>query len=372
MKALAAWLGSILLVLSLSACEQPAPPAAPKPLPTANSSASSSPLFDSFAAFLELKIYTDFSNASQLAQDLDKAISVFLYTPNEATLTLAQDAWRDAYDAFLHTLVYANLPLPTPAEWTRHGTSYQQTIDLLDSWPIEGGYIDFVEGYPFSGIVNDLTLSINAETLLNQHGFADPSYASLGYHVLEFMLFGETGQRLPSDFSPQDNTASVVDAETNETELNQRHIVQNQHRRRQFVQLVSEQLQRHLHRLQSRWEPSNGYYAQRLQSSAPKHLFTASLGAVQLLLSEEILAKRLNGNSSEFSNSSHDDIVALSRSIELLLIPSQAVATEQEQWQALFEQVQHCTKDCRQHFVEMLSLLKKCADRLQVTLPEIN
>lgn len=374
MKSVTLWLCGLITVLLVSACDQPTRTSAqkqkqPTPAPVAT---VNSPLFDSFAAFLELKIYTDFSIASQKAQDLDKAISVFLYNPNDNTLLAAQDAWRDAYDAFLYTLVYANLPLPTPSDWVKQGTSYKQTLEQLDSWPIEGGYIDFVQGYPFSGIVNDLTLTISAETLNNQHGFADPSYASLGYHVLEFMLFGEKGQRLPSDFSPQDNTASVVDAESAEHELGPRNSVQNQHRRRQFLQLVSEQLQRHLHRLQSRWEPTNGFYAQRIQDASPKHVVTASLRAIQQLISEELLAKRLNGNSSEFSNSSHEDVWALTQSIEQLLIPSNIVEAEQEQWQSLFAKVQQCNKDCRQYLVEMLSLLKKSADRLEVRLPEIN
>src|SRR5690606_39084386 len=172
-----------------------------------------------------------------------------------------------------------------PPDWASKGIDYQRTITLLDSWPIEGGYIGYLPGYPFSGIVNDLTLPLNEANLLAQHGFSDPTYASLGYHALDFMMWAADGARPTREYLPRENTAPVIAGSDEESVSTKPEAdsgyadlpvtastVQNHNRRRQYVQLVSEQLQKHLHRLQRRWEPSNGYYAGLLQHARPEQV----------------------------------------------------------------------------------------------------
>jgi len=292
-----------------------------------------------FAAQIGLTAYTSMSMATQAAQDLDSRLQSFLYHPNPLSLEEVQRAWRSAYSDFLETLIFAELPISDPSDWHKQGIDYQHTLVLLDSWPIEGGYIDHVPGYPFSGIVNDLTLELTEESLLSQHGFSDPSYAALGYHPLEFMLWGANGKRSPQDFFPQENTAPVVtpteggipaatdngspvitDSGDNEA-ADIKPQVQNNNRRRQYVQLVSDQLQKHLHRLQRRWEPSNGYYAGLVQRSRPLQVLTAAMNASQRLLSDELLDRRLAGNSSEFSHSSEEDIRAIVHGLRAVWLP---------------------------------------------------
>lgn len=400
------FLGQLLLLITLLPLVACSPETAPRKSASSlphKTTTHELPELNHYAAYLELRAYTDLSNAVETAQALDAAIAVFLYTPNQDTLTAAQTTWRDAYNAFLRTLIYSKLPIHEPLEWKKEHKSYPQIIALIDTWPIEGGYIDHVPGYPFSGIVNDLTLNLNSDTLLKQHGFADASYASLGFHVLEFMLWGDDHQRSPADFSPQDNTASVVDETSpildepqNLIELHEVKIkVQNHHRRRQFIQLVSEQLQKHLQQLQQYWEPSKGYYAQQWQTASAKQKVTALLHASQLLISDELLGKRLNGHSSEFSQSSALDSLAISTSIQSLLLtegqpnlssvfPSEQTEALTQQWQENFIELKAChqhwqqtpdieaRQQCRQILIDRLSLLKKSAEALQLPLPDIN
>lgn len=400
MKALGTLLCTLLLI-NLSACEYSKPESSAQ-ANTQQTTQTKLPRLEHYATYLELKSYSDISQAVETAQALDAAIAIFLYTPNDTTLSAAQDAWRTAYSAFLRTLIYAYLPLQEPIEWQKNGSGYAQILALLDTWPIEGGYIDHVPGYPFSGIVNDLTLQISTEMLLNQHGFADHSYASLGFHVLEFMLWGQDGKRAPSDFSPQDNTTSVVDEEPQQESLDHTELyavkVQNHHRRRQFIQSVSEQLQKNLHQLQRRWEPSKGYYAQRWQAATDKQKLTAILHASQLLISDELLAKRLKGNSSEFSHTSAQDSSAINEGMQALLLtegqpnlssilPNSQTEALTRQWQENFAKVHEChqqwlqtasdnqvqaRQQCRQLLIDQLSLLKKSADALRIPLPNIN
>ncbi|QQD25210.1 hypothetical protein GJQ55_12340 [Venatoribacter cucullus] len=400
-------LPALLLAALLAACDQNPPTTS---LPAAPEQEQRLPDSSGFSAHLGLTAYTRMSLAAQSAQELDSKLAALLYNPGEESLAAARHAWRTAYDAWLETLLYAYLPINDPPDWASKGIDYQQTIALLDSWPIEGGYIDYLPGYPFSGIVNDLTLPLNEDSLLAQHRFSDPTYASLGYHALEFMLWGADGERPPRDFLPQENTAPVVASSDEEgTAANPEtdsgdadlpvsvNTVQNHNRRRQYVQLVSEQLQKHLHRLQRRWEPSNGYYAGLLQHARPEQVLNASLMAMQQLLSEELLGKRLSGNSSEFSNSSWADARAIVNGIRLLFVPDSSnedpngLATVlrnrdqalQQAWIQQLDLIDASLSDwqqqgdsepvrqlCRQRLIELLSLLQRTADALGMQLPD--
>ncbi|MCD8521747.1 MAG: hypothetical protein LRY66_02490 [Saccharospirillaceae bacterium] len=408
--------------LLLAGCDQPAQPQSSPPDQTSATDIRQDSVPDSsaFAAHLGLSAYTEMSMAAQSAQELDSRLASFLYHPNPMSLTEVRQAWRNAYSAYLQTLIYSKLPINDPPDWHKKGIDYQHTLSLLDSWPIEGGYIDHVPGYPFSGIVNDLTLELNEDSLLAQHGFSDPSYASLGYHAFEFMLWGADGQRSPRDFFPQENTAPVViaseggnSADTLHTEIAHPEEataiadeepadvgVQNHNRRRQYVQLLSEQLQKHLHRLQRRWEPSNGYYASLLQHSEPEQVLKATFSATQKLLSDELLGKRLNGTSSEFSQTTWADTRAIVAGIRNLYFPLseteagtglpallgqhhddlslewqrqlQLIDDSIDDWQQQTVADAEARQQCRQRIIELMSLLQRTASMLNVPLASAN
>jgi putative iron-regulated protein len=410
---------SIILLsalLALTACDQnkqtmtPVTTSSKTPVTTA---ALDSDEAGAYTAQLGLRAYTSYSTAAQKAQALDSRLQSYLYHPNPMSLAEVQQAWRDAYSAYLQTLVFTYLPINDPPDWFKQNIDLQHTMMLLDSWPIEGGYIDYLPGYPFSGIVNDLTLELNEESMLAQHGFSDPSYASLGYHAYEFMLWGADGKRSPRDFFPQENSAPVVipsegghiadDAAQTAGESGDvaeagtaalAVEVQNHNRRRQYTQLVSEQVQKHLHRLQRRWEPSNGYYATLVQRSEPQQVVAATLMAAQSLLSEELLGKRLQGNSSEFSQTTSQDIGALTEGIRQLflastddlpsglslLLPDDAGAPLQQEWQDRFVAIESALQawsegdnqsnrqQCRERLIELMSVVKKTASQLNIPL----
>ena len=356
----------------------------------------------SFHSFLGLSAYTSLSHATQQAQQLDQRLSAFLHQPDATNLVRVQSAWRQAYDAYLNTLVYTYLPVKDPVEWRQKGIDYKTTVVLLDSWPIEGGYIDHVPGYPFSGIVNDLSLELNEKSLLAQHGFSDPSYASLGYHPLEFMLWGANGDREAGDFVAKENTAPVImPSEGNSGQQDDRSLdttaptlpkIQNHNRRRQYLQLLSDQLLEQLHRLQRRWQPSNGYYTELLNKTQPNQALLAAMMAGQSLLSKELLDRRLGTNSSEFSNTGIDDIIAINNGLKTLMLGTAEQPTAiisllnaelQLHWQQQFAELQQTltlwqeqglasaavNQQVRQQFIGLLSLLEKSAASLSLRLP---
>lgn len=360
-----------------------------------------------FAAQVGIEAYTSLSLASQSAQIMDSKLASFMYHPNPMSQQEVSQAWRQAYDEFLYTLVFSYLPIQDPPDWQTQHIAYGDLLARLDSWPIEGGYIDYISGYPFSGIVNDLALDIDEKNIRAQHGFTDPTNASLGYHALEFMVWGEAGKRSAHDFFPQENTAPIPinDAEENLASDNERssddvlnplHVTQNHNRRRQYTKLLSELLQKDLHRIQRRWEPSNGYYSELLQRSTATNTLQAALIAGQRFISEELLQKRFQLTSSEFSNTSKQDILALLIGLESWYLPKdidqqeaslgflmqQADAQIAADFAQSLTASKKCVNDmtsnadnislCKQETINLLSNLRRSATSLNVELPDLD
>ena len=332
-----------------------------------------------FSAQVGIVAYTSLSRASQSAQVMDSKLASFMYHPNPMSQEEITQSWRQAYDDFLHSLVFAYLPIQDPPDWHTQRIAYNDLLTKLDSWPIEGGYIDYIPGYPFSGIVNDLTLNIDEKNIRSQHGFTDPTNASLGYHAIEFMFWGQEGKRSAHDFFPQENTAPVPinDAEEslnahNEHDITENdtslHIPQNHNRRRQYTKLLSEILQKDLHRIQRRWEPSSGYYAQLLQQSSAENTLQAALIAGQRLISEELLQKRFQLISSEFSNSSQQDLLALLSGLESWYLPK----GEEQQEASLGFLMQQADKQIASDFIQSLATSKKCIAKMTSEIEDIN
>ena len=331
-----------------------------------------------FTAQVGIVAYTRLSDATQAAQSFDSKLASFMYHPNPVNHTEIQAAWRLAYDRFLNSLIFSYLPIQDPPDWYSQKIDYKQLLMQLDSWPIEGGYIDYIEGYPYSGIVNDLTLNINEESIRAQHGFTDPTNASLGYHAIEFMLWGHTGKRQAPDFFPQDNTAPIPSNDSDAitevaksddistTSGTQAFKPQNHNRRRQYTQLLSELLQKDLHRIQRRWEPSSGYYAQLLQQSSDEDILQAAFIAAQELIKIELLEKRFSLMSSEFSQSSHQDLTALIAAIGQWFMPTEPELQEA----SLFFLMQQSNMSIAENFADSLQQSTACIGRLRTATAE--
>jgi putative iron-regulated protein len=324
-----------------------------------------------FAAQVDIVAYTSLSKASLSAQVMDSKLASFMYHPNPMSQEEVKHAWRQSYNDFLYSLIFSYLPIQDPPDWHTQKIAYDDLLLQLDSGQIEGGYIDYIPGYPFSGIVNDLTLAIDEESIRSQHGFTDLTNASLGYHAIEFMFWGQEGKRSAHDFFPQENTAPVPMNETDESAHNHEakevfgehdsfHIPQNHNRRRQYTKLLSDLLQKDLHRIQRRWEPSSGYYAQLLQQSSAENTLQAAFIAGQRLISEELLQKRFQFTSSEFSNSSQQNLLALITGLELWYLPKD----EDQQEASLGFLMQQADAEIAENFIQSLVTTKACIESM--------
>lgn len=195
------------LTLLIAGCDRepdPEPPQVTQPAPPAPPAAADSELDQHLRDRLARDSRSRLSEAEAAATALCESLRVLRSTPSESNLRTARSRWRDAHEQYraAATLLALQGRTEDPA---------------LDAWPALGGYIDRAPGYPHSGIVFDTTVEISAETLQAQHQLTDASEVSIGFHALEYLLWGdpEDAPRGEELFRPAAG-ATTPDAEARE------------------------------------------------------------------------------------------------------------------------------------------------------------
>lgn len=323
----------------LSACSQPEPPGSTHlNVPDASANQAESLRVIEGAA-VAASARSTLAHAIHQAEALTVSIQTMLQAPDAVALKTAQQHLLSAYHAFLVFRAFSYLPISDPQEWRQQGVDAASTLLLLDSWPVTGGYIDAVPGYPVSGIVNDLTLEITPATLLSQHGFSSEYDISLGFHAIDFLLRGEDGHRTSADFrvpeptSNADTTQAVSSPpamdEHLDDELTRQTGVMNHQRRRTYLQVATRLLLSHLERLERRWK-AGGHYTMTLEKSEPSRVLFAVKVAARQTMIHEILDKRLS--QPEWDLDKRSELDALNQGIEQLIALADTVLPELNAW----------------------------------------
>ena len=139
------------------------------------------------------------AQAEQELLVLQTAIQHLRNDPSELTLADARAQWHVSHEKINQLQPFFTLGQINPGLFKQ----LQQAHWQLDAWPIEPGYIDYFDVYQHSGIVNDITLPINAQAIRQQHGFTSDSDVVLGMHAIAYLLWGEDQRRPASDFISQ-------------------------------------------------------------------------------------------------------------------------------------------------------------------------
>jgi putative iron-regulated protein len=335
---------SLVLVLActlLSACDQVSPAKKTETAEVKNKLNG-----ESLLSAANLYAYTQLSETLNKAQALDGLITSLLHHPNPGSLEAAQQAWIETYQSYLTVDFFHAVPRFEKPLHHENGDTYEILHEQLDSWPIEAGYIDYLPEYPLSGIINDMTLKISSEDIIGQHGFSDQRFASIGFHPLEFLLFGQGGQRSAKDFVPQENSIEIIDidnkthtdtehainADLEQAAINEPHVhddnpnlgPQNHNRRRDFLRILSTLLVTDLRKLVDRWEPAQGYYAKQWRQ--PQHtlnvqrVYQVSMNTLQVEILDKHLFPLLNENELEdlrspFANKDSANMLAILQGI---------------------------------------------------------
>lgn len=129
-------------------------------------------------------VLASYEDSLAAAIDLDSAIAALTTLPSAATLETAREAWLAAREPYLQTEVYRFYD--GPIDNTDDGPE-----GLINAWPLDENYIDYVTGDAEAGFVNDTDFVINEENVRGANELEGEKNISTGYHAIEFLLWGQ-------------------------------------------------------------------------------------------------------------------------------------------------------------------------------------
>ena len=248
-----------------------------------------------------------YSRSLQSATVLDGAIDTFLADPSPATLEAAKRAWLKARDDY------------GPTEAFRF---YDGPIDhpdtgpegLINAWPLDEAYIDYVEGDPDAGIINNPSEFpvINASLIVSLNEEGGEENVSTGWHAIEFLLWGQ-------DLSADGPGARPVEDFTT---------ARNADRRSTYLAVTSDVLVSHLQDMVNAWAPAQaGNYRAEFLSVGTDEALRRIITGIGELSRGELAGERMTVAYEErsqedehscFSDNTVADIVGNALGIEMV------------------------------------------------------
>ena len=288
--------GCVILAIAASSCGSDSGP----------SSDSLAAAVDTYAA----GVYASYDASLASATTMDAAIDAFIADPSEASLQAAKEAWLDARDDYSPTEAFRFYG--GPIDHAETGTE-----GLLNAWPLDEAYIDYVDGNDTAGIVNDPDTypTIDSDLLLSLNEAGGEANISTGWHAIEFLLWG---QDLSLDGAGARPVADYVDAA-------------NADRRASYLGVASDVLLVHLAALVAEWDDSGGNYRADFVALESSEALRRIITGVGELSRGELAGERMNVAYSErsqedehscFSDNTTSDIVGNARGIEMVLTAS--------------------------------------------------
>lgn len=232
------------------------------------------------------------------AKSLDTAITAFVAGPTAATHTAAKNAWLASREPYLQSEVFRFYDGPIDAPETG-------PEGLINAWPLDEAYIDYVEGNADAGVVNNPSVTITAAGLeaLNEQG-GEQNIAT-GFHAIEFLLWG------------QDQSDTGPGARSHTDYLTTNGTAKNQQRRGQYLSIASGMLHGHLESMQAAWAPT-ATYRKEFEAAAESEQLRRILTGMIILSGFETGGERLqtaldSGDQEDehscFSDNTHRDMI---------------------------------------------------------------
>ena len=250
--------------------------------------------------------YAMYSKSLASAQAMDAAIDRFVAAPSAVRLDAAKRAWLLARDDYGLTEIYRfyDGPIDNEADGPE---------GLINAWPLDEAYIDYVEGNANAGVVNNpadypvidsaLIVSINEE--------GGEANVSTGWHAIEFLLWGQD----MNDDGP--GLRPLEDYTTNP----------NADRRATYLAVASDTLIGHLQDMVNAWAPGGGNYRASFLAADPDEALRRIITGIGEMSRGELAGERMTvayeARSQEdehscFADNTTADIIANARGVQIV------------------------------------------------------
>ncbi|NMH28088.1 imelysin family protein [Flavobacterium silvaticum] len=245
--------------------------------------------------------YRNYLNAYDDAVALETAITTFNATPTAENFAAAKTAWLASRESYGTTEAFRFASGPIDID-------ENAPEGLINSWPLDEAYIDYVDGASDAGIINNPGLFpvISKQTLEDINQTENEESVSVGYHAIEFLLWGQDLTAPSANLPGQRPYTDFVDGGT----------ASNQDRRRAYLAACADLLTDNLDYLVQQWQPSGVYRATFLalpENDALRNIFTGIVTLANSELAIERMQVALIGMDQEdehscFSDNTHRDI----------------------------------------------------------------
>lgn len=238
---------------------------------------------------------------------LAASVDAFLESPSAAGLDRARQAWIDARIPYAQTEAYRFYDGPIDA-----------VEGFINSWPIDENLIDYVDGEPDAGVINEPGRfpTITAALIASLNEKDGEKNITTGFHAIEFLLWG---QDLNDDGPGRRSYLDYVDARASHAD-----------RRRQYLRLATGLLVQHLESVGREWQPArvDNYRARFLALPADEAL-ARILKGIGILSGSELAGERLTvpyetkeqeDEHSCFSDNTHQDVLYDAVGIESVVV----------------------------------------------------
>ena len=244
--------------------------------------------------------YANYKKAYDDAVILKTAITTFTTSPSQANFDNAKNKWKESRESYGTTEAFrfANGPIDDA-----NGPE-----SMLNAWPLDEAYIDYVDGASSAGIINNPLLFplITKAVLEAENENGGEKNISVGYHAIEFLLWG---QDLTAPSEKKAGLRPFTDYTIGGTAAYQT-------RRATYLNVCADLLTDHLEYMVNQWKVGGPYRTTFLALSQDVAIKNMYLG-ITTLVSAELPVERMYvalGNADQedehscFSDNTHRDI----------------------------------------------------------------
>ncbi len=247
-------------------------------------------------------VHATYADTLTSAKDMQAAIAAFVAAPSAEGLDKARKAWLGAREFYGQTEAFRFYGGPIDDDKGPEGQ--------INAWPLDEAYVDYVQGKPKAGIVNNTKFKITKAALIKANERGGEENISAGWHAVEFLLWGqdlsETG---PGNRPFEDYVKGKGE---------------NAERRAQYLTVATELLVEDLAGMVKAWEPNAKNYRAKFEKGGKESVRKIIVGLGSLSrgeLSGERMEVALNSQDQEdehscFSDNTHRDVVNNAKGIQ--------------------------------------------------------
>lgn len=243
-------------------------------------------------------VYSQYNESLRRAVILKDTLKLFTDAPSIMTQEMAKNAWISAREVYGQTEVFRFYGGPIDSDEGPEG--------LINAWPLDEAYIDYVDGAPNAGIINNVSdyPEITKELLSSLNELDGEKNISTGFHAIEFLLWG------------QDMYVDSAGRRSYEDYIAGKAL--NVKRRAAYLNIAADLLVDHLSGLVEAWDANSTNYRTTFEADNSKETLKKILSGLIFMAGDELSGERMYvayetmGQEDEhscFSDMTHMDVI---------------------------------------------------------------